>query len=114
MVPWCAWVKRFHLPETEKLNGRATVGYLADLASGAELLEQQVCGLFSFQGVHARIFGPYVSIVDMMIAAQAPTDVPTHCWQIRPSVMVNLSRSNTLGPPSIRALEIVLGIRANA
>ena len=46
MVPWWAWVKRFHLPEAEKLNGRAAmVGYLfagvVDLASGAGLVEQQ-------------------------------------------------------------------------
>lgn len=48
MVPWWAWVKRFHLPEAEKLNGRAAmVGYLlagiVDLSSGAGLVEQQVC-----------------------------------------------------------------------
>lgn len=48
MVPWWAWVKRFHLPEAEKLNGRAAmVGYLlaglTELASGAGLVEQQVC-----------------------------------------------------------------------
>jgi hypothetical protein len=47
MVPWWAWVKRFHLPEAEKLNGRAAmVGYLfaglLDMASGAGLVEQQV------------------------------------------------------------------------
>lgn len=47
MVPWWAWVKRFHLPEAEKLNGRAAMmGYLlagvVDLASGAGLVEQQV------------------------------------------------------------------------
>jgi hypothetical protein len=47
MVPWWAWVKRFHLPEAEKLNGRAAmVGYvlagLVDMASGAGLVEQQV------------------------------------------------------------------------
>jgi hypothetical protein len=47
MIPWWAWVKRFHLPEAEKLNGRAAmVGYLlaglTELASGAGLVEQQV------------------------------------------------------------------------
>lgn len=46
MIPWWAWVKRFHLPEAEKLNGRAAmVGYLlagiVDLTSGAGLVEQQ-------------------------------------------------------------------------
>jgi hypothetical protein len=51
MVPWWAWVKRFHLPEAEKLNGRAAMmGYLfaglVDLASGAGLVEQQVCAPF--------------------------------------------------------------------
>jgi hypothetical protein len=31
-IPWWAWVKRFHLPEAEKLNGRAAmVGYMAAL-----------------------------------------------------------------------------------
>lgn len=47
MIPWWAWVRRFHLPEAEKLNGRAAmVGYLAaglvDLTSGAGLVDQQV------------------------------------------------------------------------
>lgn len=45
-IPWWSWVKRFHLPEAEKLNGRAAMmGYLlagmVDLASGAGLVEQQ-------------------------------------------------------------------------
>eukprot|EP00243_Klebsormidium_subtile_P003647 TRINITY_DN17235_c0_g1_i1.p1 TRINITY_DN17235_c0_g1~~TRINITY_DN17235_c0_g1_i1.p1 ORF type:complete len:310 (-),score=90.55 TRINITY_DN17235_c0_g1_i1:388-1317(-) len=46
VVPWWAWVKRFHLPEAEKLNGRAAmVGYaaawLVDAASGVGLVDQQ-------------------------------------------------------------------------
>mmetsp|Transcript_12223 Transcript_12223/g.30088 ORF Transcript_12223/g.30088 Transcript_12223/m.30088 type:complete len:264 (-) Transcript_12223:455-1246(-) len=31
-IPWWAWMKRFHLPEAEKLNGRAAmIGYMAAL-----------------------------------------------------------------------------------
>ncbi|GAB5370828.1 hypothetical protein AAMO2058_001526800 [Amorphochlora amoebiformis] len=31
-IPWWAWVKRFHLPEAEKLNGRAAmIGYITAL-----------------------------------------------------------------------------------
>eukprot|EP00271_Cylindrocystis_brebissonii_P011534 TRINITY_DN29382_c0_g1_i1.p1 TRINITY_DN29382_c0_g1~~TRINITY_DN29382_c0_g1_i1.p1 ORF type:complete len:340 (+),score=86.52 TRINITY_DN29382_c0_g1_i1:117-1136(+) len=46
IVPWWAWVKRFHLPEAEKLNGRAAmVGYaaawLVDSATGVGLVDQQ-------------------------------------------------------------------------
>ncbi|KAG2436638.1 hypothetical protein HXX76_006166 [Chlamydomonas incerta] len=45
-IPWWAWVKRFHLPEAEKLNGRAAMmGYVlalfVDSLSGAGLIEQQ-------------------------------------------------------------------------
>jgi hypothetical protein len=45
-VPWWAWVKRFHLPEAELLNGRAAMvgyamGYLVDCATGAGLVDQQ-------------------------------------------------------------------------
>jgi hypothetical protein len=45
-VPWWAWVKRFHLPEAELLNGRAAMvgyamGYLVDSATGAGLVDQQ-------------------------------------------------------------------------
>lgn len=45
-IPWWAWVRRFHLPEAEKLNGRAAmVGYvmalLVDKLTGATLLDQQ-------------------------------------------------------------------------
>ncbi|CAI7846617.1 unnamed protein product [Closterium sp. NIES-53] len=44
-VPWWAWVRRFHLPEAEKLNGRAAMvgyfmGYLVDSATGAGLVDQ--------------------------------------------------------------------------
>ncbi|KAL2652334.1 hypothetical protein R1flu_020462 [Riccia fluitans] len=46
MVPWWAWVKRFHLPEAELLNGRAAMlGYVAayfvDSLTGAGLVDQQ-------------------------------------------------------------------------
>lgn len=31
-IPWWAWVRRFHLPEAEKLNGRAAMmGYVLAL-----------------------------------------------------------------------------------
>ncbi|KAH8961443.1 hypothetical protein BDL97_05G050700 [Sphagnum fallax] len=44
-VPWWAWVKRFHLPEAELLNGRAAMlgyaaAYLVDSATGAGLVDQ--------------------------------------------------------------------------
>jgi hypothetical protein len=60
-IPWWAWVRRFHLPEAEKLNGRAAMlGYvlagLVDLMSGAGLVEQQE----SFLGklaLHVCVFG---------------------------------------------------------
>eukprot|EP00246_Nothoceros_aenigmaticus_P002969 TRINITY_DN1389_c0_g2_i1.p1 TRINITY_DN1389_c0_g2~~TRINITY_DN1389_c0_g2_i1.p1 ORF type:complete len:244 (+),score=58.26 TRINITY_DN1389_c0_g2_i1:30-734(+) len=46
VVPWWAWVKRFHLPEAELLNGRAAmVGYAAafvvDSLTGVGLVDQQ-------------------------------------------------------------------------
>jgi len=45
-IPWWAWVRRFHLPEAEKLNGRAAmVGYVlalgVDKLTGAGLADQQ-------------------------------------------------------------------------
>lgn len=45
-IPWWAWVKRFHLPVAEKLNGRAAmIGYFAALVvdnfTGATLQDQQ-------------------------------------------------------------------------
>lgn len=60
-IPWWAWVRRFHLPVAEKLNGRAAMlGYAAALVveqfSGSGLLEQQN----SFLGkllLHITIFG---------------------------------------------------------
>ncbi|XP_024379271.1 light-harvesting complex-like protein 3 isotype 1, chloroplastic [Physcomitrium patens] len=46
IVPWWAWVKRFHLPEAELLNGRAAMigyaaGWLVDAATGIGLVDQQ-------------------------------------------------------------------------
>ena len=44
IVPWWVWVKRFHLPEAEKINGRAAMvgyafAYLIDAAGGAGLVD---------------------------------------------------------------------------
>lgn len=60
-IPWWAWVKRFHLPEAEKLNGRAAMlGYLlaglVDLASGSGLVDQQESFLGKF-ALHITVFG---------------------------------------------------------
>jgi hypothetical protein len=60
-IPWWAWVRRFHLPEAEKLNGRAAmVGYflalVVDQLTGYGLLDQQN----SFLGkllLHVTVFG---------------------------------------------------------
>ncbi|PRW20652.1 low molecular mass early light-induced [Chlorella sorokiniana] len=60
-IPWWAWVRRFHLPEAEKLNGRAAmVGYVlalfVDQLTGVGLLDQQN----SFLGkvlLHIAVFG---------------------------------------------------------
>eukprot|EP01018_Ginkgo_biloba_P019726 Gb_09006 [translate_table: standard] len=45
LVPWWAWVKRFHLPEAELLNGRAAMigffmAYLVDSLTGVGLVDQ--------------------------------------------------------------------------
>merc|ERR1712060_501778 len=53
VIPWFAWVKRFHLPEAEKANGRAAMvgyflGYIVDLATGHGLVDQQASGLGKF------------------------------------------------------------------
>eukprot|EP00882_Tetradesmus_deserticola_P030428 GHRQ01034162.1.p1 GENE.GHRQ01034162.1~~GHRQ01034162.1.p1 ORF type:complete len:129 (+),score=66.39 GHRQ01034162.1:548-934(+) len=60
-IPWWAWVRRFHLPEAEKLNGRACmVGYfmalIVDQLTGYGLVDQQN----SFLGkllLHITVFG---------------------------------------------------------
>eukprot|EP00270_Netrium_digitus_P016057 TRINITY_DN569_c0_g1_i1.p1 TRINITY_DN569_c0_g1~~TRINITY_DN569_c0_g1_i1.p1 ORF type:complete len:294 (-),score=66.94 TRINITY_DN569_c0_g1_i1:281-1162(-) len=44
-IPWWAWVRRFHLPEAEKLNGRAAMvgfalGYVVDSLTGVGLVDQ--------------------------------------------------------------------------
>jgi len=44
-IPWWAWIRRYHLPEAELLNGRAAMigyflGYIVDLASGHGLVDQ--------------------------------------------------------------------------
>lgn len=45
IVPWWAWIKRFHLPEAEKLNGRAAMigffmAYFVDSLTGIGLVDQ--------------------------------------------------------------------------
>ncbi|XP_015688439.2 light-harvesting complex-like protein 3 isotype 2, chloroplastic [Oryza brachyantha] len=45
IIPWWAWVKRFHLPEAEKLNGRAAMvgffmAYFVDSLTGVGLVDQ--------------------------------------------------------------------------
>jgi len=44
IVPWQVWMRRFHLPEAEKANGRAAMvgyafAYLIDAAGGAGLVD---------------------------------------------------------------------------
>ena len=44
IVPWWVWVKRFHLPEAEKINGRAAMvgyafAYVIDAMGGAGLVD---------------------------------------------------------------------------
>ncbi|XP_076894561.1 light-harvesting complex-like protein 3 isotype 1, chloroplastic [Bidens hawaiensis] len=45
IVPWWAWIKRFHLPEAERLNGRAAMvgffmAYFVDSLTGVGLVDQ--------------------------------------------------------------------------
>lgn len=45
IVPWWAWIKRFHLPEAELLNGRAAMigffmAYFVDSLTGVGLVDQ--------------------------------------------------------------------------
>ncbi|ONK73448.1 uncharacterized protein A4U43_C04F31600 [Asparagus officinalis] len=45
IVPWWAWTKRFHLPEAERLNGRAAMigffmAYFVDSLTGVGLVDQ--------------------------------------------------------------------------
>jgi len=45
IIPWWAWVKRFHLPEAELVNGRAAMigyfsSYVVDLFTGVGLVDQ--------------------------------------------------------------------------
>eukprot|EP00262_Sarcandra_glabra_P019221 TRINITY_DN716_c0_g1_i1.p1 TRINITY_DN716_c0_g1~~TRINITY_DN716_c0_g1_i1.p1 ORF type:complete len:254 (+),score=54.71 TRINITY_DN716_c0_g1_i1:168-929(+) len=45
IIPWWSWVKRFHLPEAELLNGRAAMigffmAYLVDSLTGVGLVDQ--------------------------------------------------------------------------
>lgn len=45
IIPWWAWVKRFHLPEAERLNGRAAMigffmAYFVDSLTGVGLVDQ--------------------------------------------------------------------------
>ncbi|GFH28894.1 uncharacterized protein HaLaN_27460, partial [Haematococcus lacustris] len=60
-IPWWAWVRRFHLPEAEKLNGRAAMmGYVLalfiDKLTGASLLDQQNSFL-GLLALHITVFG---------------------------------------------------------
>lgn len=60
-IPWWAWVRRFHLPEAEKLNGRAAmVGYFmalfVDQLTGVGLLDQQN-SFFGKLLLHVAVFG---------------------------------------------------------
>ncbi|CAI0403702.1 unnamed protein product [Linum tenue] len=45
IIPWWAWVKRYHLPEAELLNGRAAMigffmAYFVDSLTGVGLVDQ--------------------------------------------------------------------------
>ncbi|XP_078178479.1 light-harvesting complex-like protein 3 isotype 1, chloroplastic [Carex rostrata] len=45
IIPWWAWIKRFHLPEAERLNGRAAMigffmAYFVDSLTGVGIVDQ--------------------------------------------------------------------------
>eukprot|EP00955_Chlamydomonas_euryale_P060432 357715-Chlamydomonas_euryale.AAC.13 len=59
-IPAWAWIKRFHLPEAEKLNGRAAMmGYViagaVDLMGGSGLVDQQE-SFFGKLALHVVVF----------------------------------------------------------
>jgi len=61
MVPWYVWVRRFHLPVAEKVNGRAAMlGYIlalwVDQLTGTGIAEQQD-SFFGKLLLHVCIFG---------------------------------------------------------
>ncbi|XP_050377219.1 light-harvesting complex-like protein 3 isotype 1, chloroplastic [Argentina anserina] len=59
IVPWWAWIKRYHLPEAELLNGRAAMvgffsAYIVDSLTGVGLVDQMgnfVCKTLLFVAV---------------------------------------------------------------
>nr|XP_043631620.1 light-harvesting complex-like protein 3 isotype 2, chloroplastic [Erigeron canadensis] len=59
IIPWWAWMKRFHLPEAERLNGRAAMvgffmAYFVDSLTGVGLVDQMgnfVCKTLLFVAV---------------------------------------------------------------
>ncbi|XP_071706118.1 light-harvesting complex-like protein 3 isotype 2, chloroplastic isoform X2 [Rutidosis leptorrhynchoides] len=59
IIPWWAWMKRFHLPEAELLNGRAAMvgffmAYFVDSLTGVGLIDQMgnfVCKTLLFVAV---------------------------------------------------------------
>ncbi|CAN0842687.1 Light-harvesting complex-like protein 3 isotype 1, chloroplastic [Linum grandiflorum] len=59
IVPWWAWMKRYHLPEAELLNGRAAMvgffmAYIVDSLTGVGLVDQMgnfVCKTLLFVAV---------------------------------------------------------------
>ncbi|TVU33564.1 hypothetical protein EJB05_25389 [Eragrostis curvula] len=64
IVPWWAWMKRFHLPEAEKLNGRAAMigffmAYFVDSLTGVGLVDQMgnfFCKTLLFVAVAGVLF----------------------------------------------------------
>ncbi|KAK9068043.1 hypothetical protein SSX86_012154 [Deinandra increscens subsp. villosa] len=64
IIPWWAWMKRFHLPEAERLNGRAAMigffmAYFVDSLTGVGLVDQMgnfVCKTLLFVAVAGVLF----------------------------------------------------------
>ena len=60
-IPWWAWVRRFHLPEAEKLNGRAAmVGYVLALFVDQLTGESQL-GQVAARAERGLLSGPCVA-----------------------------------------------------
>ncbi|PWA72735.1 Chlorophyll A-B binding protein [Artemisia annua] len=64
IIPWWAWMKRFHLPEAERLNGRAAMigffmAYFVDSLTGVGLVDQMgnfFCKTLLFVAVAGVLF----------------------------------------------------------
>ncbi|CAF2091028.1 unnamed protein product [Brassica napus] len=119
IIPWWAWMKRYHLPEAELLNGRAAMvgffmAYFVDSLTGVGLVDQMgnfFCKTLLFVAVAGVLFIRKNEDLDKLKGLIEETTLYDKQWQAawkEPESSSSSTVSSKKGRASSRSEEVVI------